>query len=107
MAERHAAIHAARALRAEFFFGKVEIDLEPIVYSLAHRTPRRRLTRVLHEASIFTHAPPAPPPARTPLVQMYAPVFGGFRAHACTHGGTLSQTSAASHSSFPESISRA
>ena len=34
VAERHAAIHAARALWAQFFFGKILIDLEPVVHPL-------------------------------------------------------------------------
>ncbi len=39
VAEGHAAIHAAGALRAELVFGKVEIDLEPVVDALGDRTP--------------------------------------------------------------------
>ncbi len=31
MAERHAAIHAAGALRADVFVGELVIDLEPVV----------------------------------------------------------------------------
>jgi hypothetical protein len=37
VAEGHAAIHAACALRADFFFGEIEVDLEPVVDSLGGR----------------------------------------------------------------------
>ena len=38
--ERNTAIHAARALLAELFFGEILIDLEPVVDALGDGTPR-------------------------------------------------------------------
>ncbi len=40
VAERHAAIHAARALRADLLLGKIEVDLKPVVDALGDRTAR-------------------------------------------------------------------
>src|SRR5580693_1458097 len=58
VAERHAAIHAARALRANLFFGEIEVDLGPIVEAFGNRPARGRFARVLEEARSLTHAPP-------------------------------------------------
>ena len=59
VAEGHAAIHAACALFADFLFGEIEIDLEPVVDTFRNGAPRWRLAREFHEAGVFTHAPPA------------------------------------------------
>ena len=59
LAERHAAIHAARALRAKVFFRKIEIDLEPVVDALRHWTPRCKFARVFQEPGGLTHVAPA------------------------------------------------
>src|SRR5215831_10142264 len=59
LAERYAAIHAARALFAQLLFGKVLIDLEPVVHALEHWTARSRLAVIVHEAGCLTHVAPA------------------------------------------------
>src|SRR6185312_9170892 len=41
MAERHAAIHAARALGSQFFFRKILVDLEPVIHPFCYWTPGR------------------------------------------------------------------
>ena len=42
LAERDAAIHAARALDAKFLFRKILVDFEPIIDPLGHRTAERQ-----------------------------------------------------------------
>ncbi len=59
VAERDAAIHATRALIAQFGLGKILINFEPVVDSLGHRTTSRKLASMLHEARGLTHAAPA------------------------------------------------
>ena len=59
VAEGHAAIHAARALRANLLLGEFGVNLEPVVDAYADRAPLRRLARELFEAGDFTHAAPA------------------------------------------------
>ena len=46
VAEGNAAIHAARALRADFLLGKRLVDLEPVVDALGDGTARRAASRV-------------------------------------------------------------
>ena len=58
MAERHAAIHAARALGPNFLLWKILVDLEPIVDALGDRPARGRFARVFEKAGDFTHARP-------------------------------------------------
>jgi hypothetical protein len=55
MAERHAAVHATRALGLNFLIGKVLVNLEPIVDAFRDRTPLGKFARVFQEASSFTH----------------------------------------------------
>src|SRR6185312_13119065 len=59
VAERDAAIHAARALCAEFFFGEVLVDFEPVVYTLDDRAARGVFAWELHESGVLTHGAPA------------------------------------------------
>ena len=58
MAERHAAIHAARTLRAQLLFRKILIDLKPIVHPLGDGTTSRSFSRMLHESRRLTHGAP-------------------------------------------------
>ncbi len=55
MAERNAAIHAARALRAESFLREGLIDFEPVLDALGGRTALGHFARIFHEAGDFTH----------------------------------------------------
>src|SRR5262249_19213119 len=55
VAERDAAIHASRPLRAKLVLGQLEIILAPILQALGDRTPRRRLALDLHESGYFAH----------------------------------------------------
>ena len=48
---------------AQLLFGKILIDLEPVVHALGDRTPRGKFAAVLHEAGGLTHAAPALLPA--------------------------------------------
>src|SRR5438034_2882416 len=66
VAERHAAIHPARSLRAQLLFRKILINLEPIVHALGDWTAGRSLARMLHKSGCLTHGAP-------PLVQAQAP----------------------------------
>src|SRR5579864_1010443 len=50
VAERYATIHAARALCAQLFFGKVLINLEPVVDAFSDRPARGGFARMLHES---------------------------------------------------------
>src|SRR5579872_1225187 len=59
LAEGNPTIHTARALIAQSFLGKVDIDFEPIIHALYHRTARGMFSRVFKEAGGFTHAVPA------------------------------------------------
>jgi hypothetical protein len=54
VAERHAAIHAARALRSPFRRKRL-VDLEPVVDPFLHRPPRGHLAAIFHETSDLTH----------------------------------------------------
>ena len=70
VAERHAAIHAAAALGAQFVFGEILIDLEPVVDPFGHRTALRHLALRLHKSGGLTHGSPLRvrrPPAETAL----------------------------------------
>ena len=58
MAKRHAAIHAARALGANFVLGKILIDFEPVVDALDYRPALGRFPAVFDKAGDFTHARP-------------------------------------------------
>src|SRR6185437_3808199 len=60
VAERHAAIHAARALRTQLVLGEILVDLEPVVHALRDWTPRGRFPIEFFKPSGLTHA--APPP---------------------------------------------
>ncbi len=60
VAEGHAAIHAARALRLDFFDREVLVDFEPVVDALRYGTPVGSLALVFEEAGDFTHATPPP-----------------------------------------------
>ena len=55
MAKRDAAIHAAARLLFELIFGKVLINLKPIVDAFKDRTPFRRFAGVLQKTSDLTH----------------------------------------------------
>ena len=67
MAEWHAAIHAARALRLHALFGERIINLEPILDTQRRVATRRQFARVLHEPGNFTHeSPPRRSPRRSP-----------------------------------------
>src|ERR1700722_12172489 len=58
LAERYAAIHAARSLFSESLFGKIEIDFEPVIHTLRDRTARCKLARIFKKACCFTHSAP-------------------------------------------------
>src|ERR1700693_1007989 len=107
MAERDAAIHAARALCADFVVGTFLIDLKPVVHPLGERTPCRSFACVFEKAGCFTHGQPraagvgagdwrlgrTQPPASSPAL-------------VCTRAGKPSQISAAFVASVPESTCR-
>ena len=59
VAEGHAAIHAARRLRAQFLLREWLVDLEEIVDALRDGAARGHLARVLHESGDLTHGSPA------------------------------------------------
>ena len=89
VAERNAAIHAARALHAHFFFRERLVDLEIIVNALRDRTPRRHFTRVFLEAGDLTHESPGlarewfrPAPPRR------SPGFAECPGRVCIRAGT-------------------
>src|SRR5260221_2985089 len=115
MTEGHAAIHAARALRANFFFRKFVVNLKPVVDSLNHGTALGNFPGVLQEAGDLSHEPPRLARAGWPL----APDAPGHReflrllpalarlALAYIRAGTPSRTSAASAASFPKPTFRA
>src|ERR1022692_1727442 len=58
VAEGHAAIHAAGALRADFFFGEIEVDFEPVVDALRCGAALGQFAGVFEEAGGFTHGRP-------------------------------------------------
>src|SRR5260370_6220179 len=91
LTEGHAAVHAARALSSQLFFGKVLIDLEPVVDALRNWTPRGNLARVFQESRALTHvAPPGAWTVRPSGDSGYkAGVCGSLRAHVCVRGGRL------------------
>src|SRR5258708_7720778 len=108
MAERHAAIHAARTLRTNLLVGEILIDLEPVVDSLDDGPACWCFAGVLQEAGGLTHAPP---PAAGPQAEGREPAgtapFAWHPALVCTRAETLSRISAASGASAPVSTSRA
>ena len=59
VAERHAAIHAARALIPDAVFRKRLVDFEPVIDSIRNGAPLWQLPCVLHEPGHLTHEPPA------------------------------------------------
>ncbi len=77
LAEGHATVHAARALGAKLRFGKIEIDLEPVIDALRNRTPWGKLARVFQKARVLTHVAPARPAPKQPAAD------SGYRAGAC------------------------
>ena len=56
LAERHAAIHAARALVAQMVFGRLAEDLAKIAQALASVPIRDTLLGILHKAGRLAHA---------------------------------------------------
>src|SRR5260370_8851629 len=115
MTEGHAAIHAARALGANFFLRKFVVDLKPVIDSLNHWTAQWNFSRVLQEPGDFSHEPPLPARAGRRLA-LDAPGHREFsrlrqalelRGHAYIRAGTPSRTSAASAASFPGPTGRA
>src|SRR5258708_28984562 len=115
MTEGHAAIHAARALGANFLVREFVVNLKPVVDPLDHGTARGNFPRVLHEPGDLSHEPPLLVRADCPL----APDAPGHReflhllpasarlALAYIRAGTPSRTSAASATSFPKPTFRA
>src|SRR5258706_9596186 len=77
LAKRNAAVHAARALGSKILFGKIEIDLEPVIDALSDRTSRGKLARVFQEPRVLTHVAPA-----RPGPQPSAP-DSGYKAGVC------------------------
>jgi hypothetical protein len=59
LAERHAAIHAACALLAKFFFGEILVNFEPVVDPFGDGPARSKFARVIHEAGRLTQVAPA------------------------------------------------
>jgi hypothetical protein len=55
LAERYAAIHAARALLAQMPLFHVMVELAPVAHTLRRRAIDRQLAQVLDEAGRFTH----------------------------------------------------
>ena len=88
LAERDAAVHAARALRAQFLFRKIKIDIEPIVDTLCDGTARSKFTRVFEESRVLTHGVPARPELWPQLVGWgyKVDVCGLLPALAYAHG---------------------
>src|SRR6266852_946909 len=91
LAKRNAAVHAARALGSKILFGKILIDLEPVVDALSNRTSRGKLARIFEEARVLTHAAPARPGPQpsAPDSGYTADSFGSLRALACVRGRRL------------------
>ena len=58
VAERDAAVHAARALLAHLLGREVLVDLLPVEHPHRDRPPLRQLPVVLHESGRLTHEPP-------------------------------------------------
>src|SRR5580693_1779640 len=107
MAERNAAIHAARALRANLVLGKFLIDLEPVVHAFDDRTARRSFSRVFQETGCFTHAPPRDVAGLGVGGSGLARQPAQFPALVCIRAGTLLRISGAFRASVPVSICRA
>src|SRR5258706_13702369 len=109
MTEGHAAIHAARALRANFFFRKFVVNLKPVVDPFDYWTALRNFPGVFEEASDLSHEPPLPARAGWPLEldarghREVLPLLPALelRGLAYIRAGTPSRTSAASAASFP------
>src|SRR5947209_7369398 len=57
MAEGNAEIHAARGLRADFFLGKLVVNLEVVVDALFDGAAYGHLAREFFETGDFTHEP--------------------------------------------------
>src|SRR5215469_1796332 len=55
MAERHAAIHAARALCTDFRLVEILVDLEPIVDAFGWCAPQRQFTLEFKKSGRLTH----------------------------------------------------
>src|SRR5450759_1548540 len=91
LAKGHATVHAAGTLGAKLCFGKIEIDLEPIVDALRNRTSRGKLARVFQESGVLTHVAPAGPGPERPSADLGYTAGGGgsLRALACVRGERL------------------
>ena len=68
VAEGHAAIHAAGALRLHLVERKLLVDLEPVLDALFYRSALWQFARVLHEPGVFTHVRPPSGAQRRVLV---------------------------------------
>ena len=88
VAERNAAIHAARRLRAHAFFRERLIDLEIIVDALRHGPARGSLAIVFLEPGDFTHRSPARESSCPPAPPARPPERAGFPERACIRAGT-------------------
>ena len=60
VAERHAAIHAARALRPQLLLGRSRINLEPVVDPFGDRPPLGISRRILHKSGDLPMLHPCP-----------------------------------------------
>ena len=90
LAERNAAVHAARTLRAKFFFGKIEIDLKPIIDALRYGTSQGKLAREFQKSRVLTHVASRPQPEPWATESEYrAEVCGSVQERACVHGEIL------------------
>ena len=86
MAERNAAIHAARALIADLFLGRREIDLVPVADPHVHRTRVRLGALDLDKTVGVTHWSPPPAP-RTPARGSRIARAPRPAARACSRAG--------------------
>src|SRR5204863_983753 len=55
VAEGNAAVHTARRLLVELFVGKLQVDLDPVLFPLRYGPARRQLAMVFKEAFWIGH----------------------------------------------------
>ena len=90
VAERNSAIHAARRLRAHFFFAERLIDFEIVVDALVNGAARRQFARVFLESGNLTHGSPCPHSWFRGLRGDHARGHSAeFPARACIRAGKL------------------
>src|SRR3989344_3139351 len=93
VAERNAAVHAARALLFQFVVGERQHYLAPVAHALGDRAIRLLRPLEFHEAGSLTHAPPPSLPG--PRARRSGAPWRWPRARACNPWGWPGRTSAA------------